>query len=121
MSERPEGMSVSSSVKLGIVQMSMGADKRTNLAKAVKMVAEAAAGGADVVCLPELFSSTYFPQREGERVSPEPVPGPTSRALAKAAESSEVLLVGGSILEKAGNRERHELLDKIEQFVNQKS
>ncbi len=91
-------------VRLGVVQMAMGPDKEANLAKAVKLIGEASGKGADIVCLPELFSTTYFPQREDERVSPEPIPGPTSKALAKAARGSIVCLVGGSIYEKAGPR-----------------
>lgn len=89
-------------VRVGVVQMAMGPDKEANLARAFKLVGEAAEKGADIVCLPELFATTYFPQREHENVSPEPIPGPTSRALAKAARKSKVYLVGGSIYEKAG-------------------
>ena len=84
--------------------MSMSSDKGANLAKALRMIGEAATTGANIVCLPELFSSTYFPQREGETVSPEPIPGPTSRTLSRTASSSKVFLVGGSILERAGGR-----------------
>jgi predicted amidohydrolase len=91
-------------VRLGVVQMAMGPDRKENLEKAVRMIEEASAKGADVVCLPELFSSTYFPQREDEAVRPEPIPGPTSRELSRAARSSKVFLVGGSIHEKAGTR-----------------
>lgn len=93
-----------STVKLGIVQMSMGPDAKLNLEKAVGMIGEASTKGAEVVCLPELFTSRYFPQREGESVSPEPIPGPTSAALSLAASSSKVVLVGGSIFEKAGQK-----------------
>jgi predicted amidohydrolase len=97
-------MSASGSVKLGLVQMSMGADKDANLVKAVRMIGEAASEGAGIVCLPELFSSTYFPQREGEKVTAEAIPGPTSRALSKAAASSKVFVIGGSILENSGGK-----------------
>ncbi len=89
-------------VRLGVVQMAMGPDRQKNLKKAVKMIGEASSKGADVVCLPELFSSTYFPQREKEAVAPEPIPGPTSRELSRAARSSKVVLVGGSMHERAG-------------------
>lgn len=84
--------------------MAMGPDEGENLEKAVKMIGDASVRGADIVCLPELFASTYFPQREHVKVKPELIPGPTSRALAGAAAKSKVFLVGGSILERAGAR-----------------
>ena len=97
-------MSGSGPVKLGLVQMAMGPDRVANLSKAVRLVGDAASNGADIVCLPELFSSTYFPQREGAKVSAEPSPGPTSRALSRAASGSKVFIVGGSILESSGGK-----------------
>lgn len=87
-------------VRIGIVQMGMVADREKNLDKAVRMVGEAARKGAQVVCLPELFNSLYFPRLEDARPSAEPIPGPTSRALSRAARENGVVLVGGSIYER---------------------
>ena len=92
------------SVRLGIVQMSMSDDRAENIEKAVSLVGKAARNGAEVVCLPELFAWRYFPTTRGSRISPEPIPGPTSRALSKAAQENGVTLVGGSIFEKAGGQ-----------------
>ena len=50
--------------KVGLVQMAMSADPDANLQTAVAKVAEAAAAGAQLACLPELFRSRYFAQRE---------------------------------------------------------
>lgn len=47
-------------VKTGLVQMSCSADPKANLAKAIEKVREAAAKGAQIVCLQELFTSLYF-------------------------------------------------------------
>lgn len=91
-------------VSVGIVQMSMGPNPRDNLAKAIQMIGQASKKGAEVICLPELFMSTYFPQHESGDAMPEPVPGPTSRALSAAAADSKVVLVGGSVYEKAGGK-----------------
>ena len=66
-------MAGSDSVRIGVVQMAMERDRRANLAKAVRMVGEAASKGAGIVCLPELFATTYFPQGESADVAPEPV------------------------------------------------
>src|SRR5947207_6271802 len=49
---------------IGLVQMAMSTDPAVNLEKAIGKVAEAAASGASLVCLPELFRSQYFAQRE---------------------------------------------------------
>ncbi len=91
---------------LGLVQMRMGEEPRKNLQKAIRMIGKAAEKGADIVCLPELFTAPYFaqhPGRKGEakRYS-EPVPGETTRALSQAARKNKVVLVGGSIYERDG-------------------
>ncbi len=44
--------------------MRMGADHEANLARALDKAREAAAIGAKIVCLPELFCAQYFCQRE---------------------------------------------------------
>jgi len=82
-------------VKVGLVQMSMASDPRENLAKAVARVEEAAGAGAGFVCLPELFRSRYFCQREDHKAFDlaEPVPGPSTEALAKTARQLGVALV----------------------------
>jgi predicted amidohydrolase len=89
-------------VRLGVVQMSMGPDRASNLSKGMTLVGKAASLGADIVCLPELFTSTYFPAARGAKAVPEEIPGPTSRALSGAAKENRVVLVGGTIYEKGG-------------------
>lgn len=91
-------------VSVALIQMGMSHDRNANLKKAVAMTDEAAALGAEVVCLPELFGSRYFPVARGSRVRPETIPGPTTKALSAAAERNSVVLVGGSIFEHAGGK-----------------
>src|SRR5262245_35019615 len=81
--------------KVGLVQMSMSADPDANLAKAVRRVLEAANKGAEVVCLPELFKTPYFCQKEDAALFDlaEPVPGPSTEALGKAAKQAGVAVV----------------------------
>jgi N-carbamoylputrescine amidase len=89
---------------LGLVQMRCDSAPAQNLDKALRGVAEAARGGADLVVLPELFLGPYFCQRPDDRAAfdrAEPVPGPTTEALAAAARAHRVALVGGSVFEKA--------------------
>jgi predicted amidohydrolase len=96
-----EKNSAGRALTLGLVQMSMADDHEANVSKAVSMVREASKRGASVVCLPELFPYRYFPQERGVKVRPEPIPGPTTRRLSKAARDSKVTLVGGSLYERA--------------------
>jgi N-carbamoylputrescine amidase len=51
-------------VKLGLVQMRCEEDRDANLRKALGLVENAAAQGAQIVCLQELFASLYFCQSE---------------------------------------------------------
>jgi N-carbamoylputrescine amidase len=82
-------------INVGLVQMSMSADADANVEKAVARVAEAKKAGADVVCLPELYRSPYFCQKEDARLFDlaEPVPGPSTEALGRAAKAAGVVVV----------------------------
>ena len=82
-------------IHVGLVQMSMSADADDNLKKAVARIAEAKKKGADVVCLPELYRSPYFCQKEDARLFDlaEPVPGPSTEALGRAAREAGVVVV----------------------------
>lgn len=55
-------------VRLGIIQMRCTDDLDTNIAQAEAKVREAAALGANIILLPELFESLYFPQIEREEL-----------------------------------------------------
>jgi len=81
--------------KVGLVQMAMSADPNANVQRAVAKVAEAAAAGAQLVCLPELFRSQYFAQREDPALFDlaEAVPGPSTEALGKAAKQAGVVVI----------------------------
>src|SRR4029079_3783853 len=82
-------------VKVGLVQMSCSASKEENLAKAVSKIREAAAKGAQIVCLQELFTSLYFcdvEDYENFKLA-EPIPGPTSETLAKLAGELNVVII----------------------------
>jgi N-carbamoylputrescine amidase len=81
--------------RIGLVQMSCGAEPEENVAKAVARVADAAHGGAAVVCLPELFRTQYFCQREDHALfdEAEPIPGPTVDLLGAAAKEHRVAVL----------------------------
>jgi N-carbamoylputrescine amidase len=82
-------------VRVGLVQMSMSRDPAENLGKAVARVAEASKSGAEVVCLPELFRSRYFCQKEDAALFDlaEAIPGPSTEALGRAAKEAGVVVV----------------------------
>jgi len=82
-------------VTLALVQMAMRRDKAANVAKARAAIADAAGRGAQVVVLPELFASPYFCQVQNPDLFElaEPVPGPTSEAIAAAAQEHRVAVV----------------------------
>ncbi len=86
---------------VALVQMSCGPDPAENLAKALDRVAEAAEKGAQVVCLPELFQTQYFCQREDAALFDlaETIPGPATEKLAAAAKKHKVVLIA-SLFEK---------------------
>jgi N-carbamoylputrescine amidase len=82
-------------LKLGVVQMSMSDEPEENTAKAEAMVRDAAAQGAELICLPELFRSRYFCQTEDYRRFDlaEPIPGPTTERFATLAAELDVAIV----------------------------
>ena len=86
---------------VALIQMSCGPEPADNLAKALDRVSEAAREGADVVCLPELFQTQYFCQREDAALFDlaEPIPGPGTEKLAAAARQNKVVLIA-SLFEK---------------------
>src|SRR5207249_10645976 len=81
--------------KVGPVQRATSPEPAQNREKAVQRVKDARRAGADVVCLPELFRSQYFCQREDASLFDlaEPVPGPTTEALGRAAREAGAVVV----------------------------
>jgi predicted amidohydrolase len=86
------------------VQMSTGTDGAANLGRASALVREAAARGARLIVLPEVFS--WRGPRADEPARAEPVPGPTTAALAALARELGVHLCAGSILESIPGERR---------------
>jgi predicted amidohydrolase len=91
-------------VTIGLIQMRCGNTPRANLTKAIKRIGAAVQAGAQIVCLPELFMGPYFCQSQDDPQAferAEPIPGPTSEALAHAAKEHGIVIIGGSIFEKS--------------------
>ena len=81
--------------KVGLVQMAMSSEPQANLDKAAARVEEAARKGAEVVCLPELYRSPYFCQKEDAALFDlaEPVPGPSTERFSEVARKAGVVVV----------------------------
>ena len=81
--------------RVALVQMSCSPDPAANLDKAADRVREAAHMGAQVVCLPELFQTQYFCQREEHALFDlaESIPGPGSARMAAVAREEKVAVV----------------------------
>ncbi len=86
--------------KVALCQMDVVADKEANLAKAEAMIREAAASGADIAALPEMFNCPYSNDHFPEYAEAES--GETTRRLSAAAKEHGIYLVGGTIPERSG-------------------
>ena len=74
----------------------MGKAREANIEKAVSLVKKAAEKGAKIICLPELFSSLYFPQNEKDENAKnfaEPQNGPIVKRMALLAKELSVVLI----------------------------
>jgi N-carbamoylputrescine amidase len=75
--------------------MRMGPDPEANFTSAVRHIREAARLGANIVCLPELFRTQYFCQRQDIHLFDlaEPIPGPSTERLAEVARETGVSII----------------------------
>jgi len=87
--------------KIGLVQMSCSTDPGANLEKAIQGVRDAAAKGAEIICLQELFRSQYFCREENAELFnlAESIPGPSTEALSSVAKELQVSIIA-SLFEK---------------------
>ncbi|MGB0910832.1 MAG: carbon-nitrogen hydrolase [Nitrospirales bacterium] len=86
---------ISKIVKIGLIQMSCSPNPSENMAQAVSLIEETARGGARLICLPELFLSQYFCQKEDAALFDlaEQIPGPSTKILCKIAKDKKVAMV----------------------------
>jgi len=90
-----------SKVNVGLVQMGCSSDAKENLKKAILGIREAAAKGANIVCLQELFTSLYFCDVEDYEnfTLAEAIPGATTDELSVVAKETGVVIIA-SLFEK---------------------
>lgn len=82
-------------VTIGLIQMSMEKDRESMLLKALEKVREAARAGAQVICLPELYRTPYFPRHAGTDVSgyAETIPGESTGFFSMVAREHRVVII----------------------------
>ena len=86
-------------MRVALIQMAVTADRRQNLDTACQKLREAAANGADMAVLPEMFCCPY--DNACFRPYGEGAGGPAQQALSAAARSLGIYVVGGSLPELA--------------------
>jgi N-carbamoylputrescine amidase len=82
-------------LKIGLIQMACEREPDRNLEKAAARIEEAAARGAQVVCLQELYRSRYLCQSEDNDNFDlaETIPGPTTEMLGRLALARQIAII----------------------------
>ncbi len=82
-------------VTIGLIQSKVGNNVAANVKKTIALIRQAANKGAQIVCLSELFSTPYFPQRQGLKKTDfaETITGPTLKAMKSLAKELEIVLI----------------------------
>lgn len=95
MPSKKKGSKVSSSINVGLIQMSMQADINRNLKTAISKIEEAAKKGAQIICLPELFKSLYFCQTEDHSLFSyaEDIRGESFKQLSPLAKRHKAVII----------------------------
>src|SRR5206468_10837717 len=80
---------------IALIQMRCGPEPEKNFTRATEFIREAAAKGAEVVCLPELFRSQYFCQTEDHKNFDlaEEVPGKSTAVLGEVARETGTVII----------------------------
>ena len=88
-------------IKAGLIQMTCSSDKQANIDKAIGLIRISAAQGAQIICLQELFASTYFCWEENydHFLLAEPVPGSVTNSFMNLAKELNVVILA-SLFEK---------------------
>jgi agmatine deiminase len=82
-------------VSVALIQASCSDDIAVNMKKTQEKIGEAAAKGAQIVCLQELYRSRYFPQQENLDVSAlaESIPGESTRLFSELAKKNKIVII----------------------------
>lgn len=93
-------------MRIALIQQRAAADRAENLTRGLEALERAASGGARLACFAELAFEPFHPQHRApaDRTAlAEPVPGPTTLALADAAKRYGMVIVA-NLYERDGDR-----------------
>mmetsp|Transcript_35031 Transcript_35031/g.99295 ORF Transcript_35031/g.99295 Transcript_35031/m.99295 type:complete len:327 (-) Transcript_35031:177-1157(-) len=92
-------------IKAALCQLSVTADKDTNIKSARSAIEEAASQGAQLVVLPEMWNCPYsndsFPKYAEDFGSQD---SPSTTMMSEVAKSLSITLVGGTVPERRGDK-----------------
>lgn len=82
-------------VRIGLIQDRVSVDAEKNLRKASDQIKLAAAEGARIVCLQELYRTPYFCRTESSKNFDlaETIPGPSTEAFSKVAKATKTVII----------------------------
>jgi agmatine deiminase len=91
-------------VTIGLIQTLVAENVTENMKKIVEKIEQAAQKGAQIICLQELYRTTYFPQKESQDVSclAESIPGESTNLFSKLAKKHKLVIIA-PLFEKAQN------------------
>lgn len=90
--------------RVAACQLNSQDDKAANVETALDLLDEAAAQGADIAALPEMF--TFMGEKDEYRPNAEHIPGDVTDQLAEKAATHEMWVHGGSMFEVADDPEK---------------
>ncbi|MCA9999067.1 MAG: hypothetical protein KDE56_25060 [Anaerolineales bacterium] len=92
-------------VRIALIQVAWAGEQRAMMAQYRQMIAEAAAQGAEIICLPEFSLAPYFPGTRDEAgfAWAERLPGGVSARFFSQMASDYAVFVVGSLYEWADN------------------
>jgi agmatine deiminase len=91
-------------VKIALIQLHASPDKNIALQKTITLIEQAAKNGVQIICLPELYRTIYFPQYKNANKNnyAETIPGESTKVFTKLAKKYQVVIIV-PIFEKNNN------------------
>lgn len=88
-------MAPNNTLTIGLIQTKISENIIANMAHAEEKIREAAKRGAKIICLQELYRTTYFPYKEKKdaTILAETIPGDSTRAFSSLAKEHGVVII----------------------------